>query len=131
MKANEFDIRVADVLRAFRVLANEKQANLAKLIDVTQPEYSRIEKGERALTLGHLHIICKHLKISMAQVIFFAEATIKIDFQLTPLSVILSKFASLVEEKDLKLEFNDKEIHFIFEKIKMNKLPNKVPSLNG
>lgn len=79
MKPNEFDLRIIQVICALRVRAKEKQANLASILQVSQPEYSRIEKGERALTIGHLNIICQYLNVSILQVLISAETNFDVD----------------------------------------------------
>ena len=73
MKPTEFDLQVIEIICAFRKLKNEKQSNFASLLHITQPEYSRIEKGERALTVGHLQIICNYLGLSLSKFISIAE----------------------------------------------------------
>src|SRR5689334_8419586 len=117
MKPNQFDLKVIEVVKSFRVLAGEKQANIASLLQITQPEYCRIEKGERALTIGHLHLICAHLKISLVQLIVFAEASFQIDCKTIPLSMILSKFIAMLEGKEETNPFTYAELEFISAKL--------------
>jgi transcriptional regulator with XRE-family HTH domain len=118
MKPNQFDLKVIEVVKSFRILAGEKQANLATLLQITQPEYCRIEKGERALTMGHLHLICSHLKISLVQLIVFAEAGFQVDSRTIPLSIVLAKFTRLLEGKETADPFTQVERELISSRLK-------------
>lgn len=79
MKPTEFDLRIIDLVSTFRKLRNEKQNNLAALLNFTQPEYSRIERGARALTLGQLRKICDYLGLNVADLISIAEGSLNRD----------------------------------------------------
>src|SRR3954467_13388265 len=101
MKPNDYDLRIIEIVSALRALAKQKQANLAALLKITQPEYSRIEKGQRALTVGHLHEICAYLQISVDQVIKIAEASLSLKFEKTPIPSLLMQLAVTLQQNEI------------------------------
>src|SRR5688500_3768941 len=80
MKPNNYDLIIIGLLTAFRKVSSEKQSNLADLLNINQSEYCRIERGERALTLGQIKIICQHLRVDLASLIKMADDRCASDF---------------------------------------------------
>ena len=73
MKPSQFDKTVIEIICVFRKRAREKQSNISSLLQITQPEYSKIENGTRALALGQLETICNYLNLSLEAVIRLAH----------------------------------------------------------
>ncbi len=55
---------IANKLKELRIKAEETQVQIAKLLNVTQASYWRMEKGEQGLTAEMLRKICLHYNIS-------------------------------------------------------------------
>jgi len=62
---------IGELIRARRVERRISQTALAEVIGVPQTIVSRIELGQRRLTVGELRLICDHLEASIVE--FVAE----------------------------------------------------------
>lgn len=68
---NADDIIIGSLIRKHRLECGVNQTVLAKVIGVPQTIVSRIELGERRLTVAELRLICGLLDVSMVE--FVAE----------------------------------------------------------
>lgn len=53
-----------EVMRGLREDSDKTQAEIAKLLNVSQSYYSKYEKGIRELPLHHLVTLCTYYKVS-------------------------------------------------------------------
>jgi DNA-binding XRE family transcriptional regulator len=67
-KVGEFDGEVINTIRKLRKQKGVKQSTLADLLQMTPANYSKIENGSRALTIGQLYLITLELNISLYEV---------------------------------------------------------------
>lgn len=118
MKPNPFDLRIIEIVGALRILAGEKQANLALQLHISQPEICKIERGQRALTLGHLQEICNYLHVSIVQVVDMANASLTMQFKETPLPVLLYQFCERIHKTELLEVLGRRDFEFILKRIK-------------
>jgi hypothetical protein len=123
MKPTPFDRRIIDILSAYRCMAREKQANLAGLLKITQPEYSRIEKGQRALSAGNVHTICTHLKLEVIDILTLAEITLHLDFDSSPFHLIVSETIEALRTRQLKAGIGRSECQYVLARIRSRQGP--------
>lgn len=115
-----YDLKICSTIKALRQLRQIKQATLAKVLEVDQSTYCRIERGETTITPAQLKIIAGALQTSLFQILTIAEVDDSKNFKLKALSNLLIKFVLLFEEANEKLNFSEEELHFIVSKIRLN-----------
>ena len=118
MRHLEFDLQLSRTIKVIRELKGMKQINIAHALSMEQSTYSRIEKGEIAITPGQLEIISYELRISTSEILAITNADICL-FQ-------DSKFSGRPPQK---LTLSKGEIALIFSKL--NQLSNKIEKLRN
>ncbi|MDQ0735302.1 helix-turn-helix domain-containing protein [Arthrobacter agilis] len=73
MEPSDLTKRVAAVIRAQMAYKDISQAELVRATGLSQPTVSRLLKGERAMDLEQMNLICSALRISVAGVLEQAE----------------------------------------------------------
>lgn len=73
MEPSDLTKRVAAVIRAQMGFKDISQAELVRATGLSQPTLSRLIKGERAMDLEQMNLICNALRISVAGVLEQAE----------------------------------------------------------
>lgn len=118
MKIYEYDLKVIMVVKALRNFYDLKQYELAEVLCLERSVYSKIEHGERALTIGELRRIAKHFKITVFEIFLIAEADVSIDFKKRSLEEILkiieTNNSNIVEH----LNLNSDNLTLIIQNIK-------------
>jgi transcriptional regulator with XRE-family HTH domain len=118
MKPLEYDLKIIKIIKALRAPAILKQINLAHALDIDQSSYSRIERGDLAMTPGQLKIVANLLQTSHFQVLALADSTDNKEFKSTSLSEILIKTTLMLEGKTNDLNFTEDEMEFVISKIR-------------
>jgi transcriptional regulator with XRE-family HTH domain len=65
--------RIADSLRLLRENHNYEKATIANLLGLNAKEYSKLEKGSRALNLEHLCILANFYKVRKSVVLDYGS----------------------------------------------------------
>ena len=118
MRHLEFDLQLSRTIKIIRELKGIKQINIAHALSMEQSTYSRIEKGEIAITPGQLEIIASELKITSSEILAITNADIYL-FQ-------DNKFSGRPPQK---ITLSKGEIAIIFSKL--NELTGKIEKLKN
>lgn len=118
MKANNFDIKLAKAIKAFRIFKGAKQVNMATALKMTEANYCKLEKGYRPITGGELYSIAATLKVPLCQIIWLAEGDVKLNFELKPLSLLIVEYAMMQNAEGHVSGFTNEELSFLIDKIK-------------
>lgn len=113
MDSYQYNLKVAEALKAVRELLHITQEEIAKRTNIPQCTYSKIESGQRPVNLGELHIITKGLCTNTFQIITHIEAKNKVSSDSPTLSYMLINFVKLFEGK-----INYSEVEKIIKQIK-------------
>jgi transcriptional regulator with XRE-family HTH domain len=97
MNCNEKDHKILKAIKAFRLARYVKQSTMAEALGINQTQYSRIEAGQRSLTLQHIRVISDTLKVP--ELLFWAMSMdeIQLKNQNSVLSQVLLEFVYLTE----------------------------------
>lgn len=77
MKPKEFELRVIKAVKANRIFKNQKQLNVAEALGMTDSNYCKIERGEKAITIEQLRIAANFLKTNYLHILFVAKKEVK------------------------------------------------------
>jgi|JI8StandDraft_1071087.scaffolds.fasta_scaffold89186_1 transcriptional regulator with XRE-family HTH domain len=118
MNCNEKDHKILKAIKAFRLARYVKQSTMAEALGINQTQYSRIEAGQRSLTLQHIRVISDTLKVP--ELLFWAMSMdeIQLKNQNSVLSQVLLEFVYLTENIKPDAHISEEELDFILEKIR-------------
>ena len=118
MRCDEKDLKILKAIKAMRMARFVKQSTMAEALGINQTQYSRIEAGQRSLTLRHIRIISETLKVP--ELFFWAMSMdeIQLKNQNSVLSQVLLEFVFLTENIKPEAHITEEELEFIFEKIR-------------
>lgn len=110
-------LEIAKVIRSLRVEFRPvlKQNEMAEALNITQGNYSRLERGERDITLRELIIIAKKLNTTWQNLGNLAERKslqVNADLFLETLIMVILK-----QEKNKTISYSKEELDFIITKI--------------
>lgn len=117
MKPREFELNVIRAVRAIRLLKEEKQINIARALSMTDSNYCKIERGEKAITLEQLRIVSNYLKTSYLQILIIAESKLNNTQNYISLSQILVNYVYKLASKENNEKPNKEELITLIEKI--------------
>lgn len=99
MKPDQYNSLVAESIKAIRLINRKTQKEMAFILSMTQCNYSKIEKGEKYISVALLFRIAEQLNTNIYQILIFADAKNGIVPCPSSLSAMLIKFIKLSEEK--------------------------------
>jgi transcriptional regulator with XRE-family HTH domain len=98
LNSNEYNILIADAIRATRELRRQTQQQTAQAIGMSRSSYSKLENGQHQITISTLFIISKVLQTNVFQILTLAEARNKNPSDPTSVSHLLISFVSKMNE---------------------------------
>lgn len=114
MKASEYDINMRRNLKRLRKERGLSQDDLAKELNMTKSNYSKIESGERKITTGQLIVIAQRIKVSPSELILLCNGE-KGYWPKEKFSVqeLFAKLILIKEGRREKISFNQTEEEFL------------------
>lgn len=118
MRCDEKDLKILKAIKALRMARYVKQSTMAEALGINQTQYSRIEAGQRSLTLHQIRVISDTLKVP--ELLFWAMSMdeIQLKNQNSVLSQVLLEFVYLTENIKPDAHISEEELDFILEKIR-------------
>jgi transcriptional regulator with XRE-family HTH domain len=98
LNSNEYNILIADAIRATRELRRQTQLQTAQAIGMSRSSYSKLENGQHQITISTLFIISKVLQTNVFQILTLAETKNTNPSDPTSLSHLLIYFVSKMNE---------------------------------
>jgi DNA-binding XRE family transcriptional regulator len=109
------------LIKTFRKVRYIKQGEVAKALNMSEANYSKLEAGWWSVKLPELLIICNTIGIALAQLIVLVDAYENINHNITPLSRTLVSIIKTVEN-------NKGEV--ILDKVKLDDVISKISSID-
>jgi transcriptional regulator with XRE-family HTH domain len=111
---SQYDITLAQILKALRVSRGWCQSYIAQEINIDQSTYSRIERGESAVTAGQLKLIARLYHTSHFQLLALADHQAgDTNFRLTSFSELLVNIVELLTVGYRQEDLTESEIEFL------------------
>jgi transcriptional regulator with XRE-family HTH domain len=122
MRHLEYDIRLATIIKALRMMRRIKQSVIAAALKIEQPTYCRIEQGEIAITPGQLKDITYALHTSIFEILAIIETEDLIYLKYVLLPEIQVKCVKILKDTANISLITEDELDYIIEKIKHYKV---------
>ena len=120
MKPEALELKVIHVVKTLRLLKHQKQYEFAEALGMKECNYSKIEKGRKAISLDRLKTLSEHLKIPYHLILMLAEGLDLVNFKFNPLSKILVEYVLELEKQNGNTGFTQQELKDLIAKIKKN-----------
>lgn len=118
MKPKAFEQKVIKTIKAIREMKGLQHLPWAAALGMSECNYSKIEKGESAISIEWLKILSEFLGVSYYQVLMLAEGPDLMDSKFNPLSKILVEYVLLLEARGGNIGFTKEELEELISKIK-------------
>ncbi len=124
MKPDDLDFRIIEVIRAFRILKNLKQINLANTLGMTEANYCKYEAGRmgkddaKAFSGAAIIKIANYLGVTPSQILDLANFENLKHFEPNPVSKILVEHILKLQERGEVNSFTKEELELLILKIK-------------
>lgn len=120
MKPKAFEQKVIKTIKTIREMKGLQHLPCAAALGMSECNYSKIEKGESAISIERLKILSEFLGISYHQVLAIAEGPDLLNSTFNPISKLLVEYALKLEKKSGQTCFSKEEIEELIAKIKEN-----------
>ncbi|MCW3076120.1 MAG: hypothetical protein JWO32_729 [Bacteroidetes bacterium] len=117
MRTLPFDLEVAKTIRSLRINKKIKQDTVAYALNMSRSNYTRLENGDWAMTLGQLTIIARELGTTPVQILLSTNDGSNKVFNASIFLEIVIDLILLIDRKS-SATYSEKELDFIIKKIK-------------